>query len=701
MKLISHVNGDSDLIEAWMKYYMRLGVDDFHFVVHGPREENSTLYAVKDLYPITIEDSYEGSFHIEEKRKRLDSVLARCPGQWVLLADSDEFVEFPYATVQETISELEAVGANVMAAPMLQRLAADGSLETPLEILDPFRQFPLCLVDLYRRMGVKGDIFKFPLFRCTTSTRLAEGGNHHPPKGEGPRATAARGVTHHFKFRRTVSRRLDSRINSDHPWRHESAQFRQYLEDHGNRLPRESSFAYSREELFRRGLLRMLPLPATAAAATATEAASKSAPNDGAGSKLFLSVPRSSGAPSTPIPSRARKKIVFVVPKTTEFGGLERHLLAVLDGLRGTEMQSSILCIEHETLSQYIDRSDLGETAVRCVLEPHSVGQWYSLFRQFQPHTIVFCYSWINAFSWRSALAAWLASKKCFSIQHLIPPPAPPFVEGSSPWIALKRRIGRRARYMLKVNLIGRLSQTTICVCDAVRDSLVTNYEFPARTTITVHNGVSTTTFVPGEPAGYAVRSRFEISPDEFLLVCAARLSEAKGVDILLHAVSRVLRQGISLKCIILGDGPLKADLIGEANRLGLTGYVFFEGFQRDVRPYFQAASAFILTSHLEGLPLSILEAMACGQPCIVTNVGGNAEVVKDRVNGLVIAPGSFDEAEEAILFLATHPEERAAMAHAARESVLRSFEIKDRIHELTAVILQSKSQDAQAATAV
>lgn len=242
---------------------------------------------------------------------------------------------------------------------------------------------------------------------------------------------------------------------------------------------------------------------------------------------------------------------------------------------------------------------------------------------------------------------------------------------------------------MLKVNLIGRLSQKTICVCDAVRDSLIKNYEFPVGKTITVHNGVATSQFLPNVDAIGVVRSKFDIESDDFLLVCAARLSEAKGVDILLHAVSRVLRQGVPLKCIILGDGPLKADLLRESDTLGLTGYVFFEGFQRDVRPYFQSASAFILTSHLEGLPLSILEAMACGQPCIATNVGGNAEVVKDGVNGLIIRSGSLDDAENAILFLATHPEERAAMAREARESVLRSFDIKDRIDELRSVIVQ------------
>ena len=101
-----------------------------------------------------------------------------------------------------------------------------------------------------------------------------------------------------------------------------------------------------------------------------------------------------------------------------------------------------------------------------------------------------------------------------------------------------------------------------------------------------------------------------------------------------------------------------------------------------------QAGSAFILTSRTEGLPLSVLEAMACGLPCIVTNVGGNAEAVKDQVVGLVIPPASVEAAADAILYLATHPDERAEMASKTRETVCQAFDIEDRVSELTRVIL-------------
>jgi glycosyltransferase involved in cell wall biosynthesis len=689
LKLVSHVNGDSDLIEAWLKYYLHLGVDHFHLVVHGDQDENSRLHAIQNSYPITIEDIYGGAFHIDEKKSRLNAVLARHIDQWMLLVDSDEFVEFPYQDIPQTIRQLEIAQANLMHAPMLQRLTGDGSLETPPVIDDPFGLFPHCSVDLYRRMGVKGDIFKFPLFFCASETRLAEGGNHHPPLGLEPRSASLRGVTHHFKFRRCVSQRLESRIHSEHPWRHESVQFRQYLDSHSNRLPLEGTFLYSREELFRRRLLKSSPsLKSSSQRSTAHAFVADHGRGTGVLDDHGTSVEALRGESSS-VTLPKGKKIMFVIPKTAEFGGLEKHLFGFLRGLDKSTYQTLIVCFGHPTISEFMDEDLRAKTVVKCVPEPESLADWFRFIRQNRPDIIVFCYSWFKAFPWQGPLAALLAGvRRRISIQHLVPLPPPPPVEGKSAMDRLRRLIGRRRRYMFKVNLTGRLSHATICVSDAVRNSLVRDYQFPERKTMTIHNGISTSAFVPCKRVGDEVRSRFDVSEEDFLLVCAARLSEAKGVDIVLHAVSRVLRQGVSCKCLILGDGPLKEKLQKEANSLGLTDYVYFEGFQKDVRPYLQACSAFILTSHIEGLPLSILEAMACGLPCIVTDVGGNVEAVKDGVTGLVISPGSLDEAENAILYLATHPRERAQMAARSRETACRSFDIESKFDELKAVIV-------------
>lgn len=259
MKLLAQVSGDGDLIQAWLDHYLRLGVTSFHLIVHGSEDRNAQLLRLRDSYPIVVEETFDGEFRSEEKQRRLNALLARMRGEWLVLVDSDELLELPYRSLSATVRVLEFLGANALYAPMLQRLTADGALETPEQITNPFKEFPLCSVDLYRAMGVKAALSKYPLFRCAENTFMMEGGNHHSPNGPSTVLAHVQGVTHHFKWRRPVAERLRARAKSEHTWRHQSVGFLAYLERHGGRVPVQDAFPYSRAELFRRGLLYRAP----------------------------------------------------------------------------------------------------------------------------------------------------------------------------------------------------------------------------------------------------------------------------------------------------------------------------------------------------------------------------------------------------------------------------------------------------------
>src|SRR5580698_2767907 len=129
-------------------------------------------------------------------------------------------------------------------------------------------------------------------------------------------------------------------------------------------------------------------------------------------------------------------------------------------------------------------------------------------------------------------------------------------------------------------------------------------------------------------------------------------------------------------------------ELKEQADDLNITARVFMVGFQENVKPYLHAADAFVLTSHKEGLPFAVLEAMACGLPCVVTDVGGNAEAVAQNVTGFVVADGSVDQVVEAMAYLMTHPQERLEMSHAARARACEKFDIEASMAEIKKVIL-------------
>jgi glycosyltransferase involved in cell wall biosynthesis len=320
-----------------------------------------------------------------------------------------------------------------------------------------------------------------------------------------------------------------------------------------------------------------------------------------------------------------------------------------------------------------------------------SITDWVRVFREIKPDVVILVYGTLWILPWHAAVAARLARvQKLYAIQQLMPqpPPDPQILEISSPRDLLRRVFGKRVRKLLTARVPPHLCDTTICVSNAVRDALIHQYRFPARKMMTIHNGISPREFAPNQSDGKATRTRLEIRPDEFVLVCTARLSAEKGIDILLSAMSQIIQKDVSCRCIIIGDGALKEELLEQVKSLGLSLHVFFEGFQADVRSYLCAADAFVLTSHIEGLPFSVLEAMACGLPCVVTNVGGNSEAVVHNVNGMVVSPGSVDEVAQAIIYLLTHPQERARMAQASRSRICEEFDIEAKMAEIKRLIL-------------
>jgi glycosyl transferase family 2 len=253
--LLCHINDDSDLLQAWLDHYLALGVTRFHLVVHGPASDNKELYRLQPHYPIEIVDTYDGAFHDREKKARMQAALERLRGRWMVLVDSDELVELPHESLTATVDVLQRLGATALAAPMLQRLREDGGLDTPVVIADPFDEMPLCSPDLYATLGVDACIDKYPLF-FNSDTVAVNGGNHLPPDGPRTVLSGLRGVTHHFKWRAPVLRRLRERADSTHTYRHESASYLAYLQAHDHRLPVAGAFRYSRSGMFTLGLLR-------------------------------------------------------------------------------------------------------------------------------------------------------------------------------------------------------------------------------------------------------------------------------------------------------------------------------------------------------------------------------------------------------------------------------------------------------------
>ena len=159
-------------------------------------------------------------------------------------------------------------------------------------------------------------------------------------------------------------------------------------------------------------------------------------------------------------------------------------------------------------------------------------------------------------------------------------------------------------------------------------------------------------------------------------LLCVGRLTPAKGQVLLLHALSRLRREGHPVRLTLVGGGPDQARLREQVAVLGLADVVTLTGAlnPQQARTHYHRADAFVLPSLAEGIPVVLMEAMASGLPCVSTTVNGIPELIEHLHNGLLIAPGDVDALTDALRRVVTSSALRDRLGRAARETVALGF---------------------------
>jgi glycosyltransferase involved in cell wall biosynthesis len=180
--------------------------------------------------------------------------------------------------------------------------------------------------------------------------------------------------------------------------------------------------------------------------------------------------------------------------------------------------------------------------------------------------------------------------------------------------------------YRWAERLLRPLTTRTICVAESERRAGLDAGTCDEATTVVIHNGVE----LP--PAGGAERRS-----GTSRLVTVGRLQAPKDPLTLLRALSELRRP---VETVIVGDGPDRPRVESERRRLGLESVVRLVGERNDVGELLAAADLFVLSTRSEGLPLSVLEAMAAGLPVVASSVGGVPELVVEGKTGLLVPPG-------------------------------------------------------------
>jgi len=175
---------------------------------------------------------------------------------------------------------------------------------------------------------------------------------------------------------------------------------------------------------------------------------------------------------------------------------------------------------------------------------------------------------------------------------------------------------------------------------------------------------------------------------EEFRVLCVARLAPVKGHQVLLEAVHALCRQGRRLRLTLAGDGEERARLEARAAALGLREQVIFKGWvnQPELAALYRECDLFVLASFAEGVPVALMEAMAQGAPCVATGVMGVPELIRDGVDGLLVAPADAAGLAAAMARMMDSPELRERLAASGRQRVLAEYNLEQNVAQLSGI---------------
>lgn len=231
-----------------------------------------------------------------------------------------------------------------------------------------------------------------------------------------------------------------------------------------------------------------------------------------------------------------------------------------------------------------------------------------------------------------------------------------------------------RRKRILANRLVLERRDRVVGVGEAVRQALVQNEGIPSPRVDVIYNGIDLAPFANGHEHRALVRREIGIDGDAFLIIQVARLDYLKDHATAIHTLDAVLRQQPKARLVLVGEGPERQALEALVRERHLDSHVLFLGLRSDVPRLLAGADAFLLTSISEGIPLTLIEAMAAGVPVVATQVGGVAEVLEDGQSGLLAPAKDASALADRLLRIAADARLRHELSVNGRERARLRF---------------------------
>ncbi|MEP6893106.1 MAG: glycosyltransferase family 4 protein [Gaiellaceae bacterium] len=232
----------------------------------------------------------------------------------------------------------------------------------------------------------------------------------------------------------------------------------------------------------------------------------------------------------------------------------------------------------------------------------------------------------------------------------------------------------KSAVFRVLERLLAKVTTVLVAVSPEVRDDLVGLGIAPAEKFAVVRLGIELEQRVATSVPRDEVRRQLGIPPNRFVVGWVGRMTGVKQTQDLLAALTELRAGGVDAGLLVVGDGPDRVGFEQRAHDLDLVRHCLFLGYQDDVAPWYAAMDAVALPSGNEGTPVTVIEALAAGKPVVAYEVGGVPDVVRDGVDGFLVAPGSTSGLAERLAQLAADPDLGRRLGAAGRKRVLERY---------------------------
>jgi glycosyltransferase involved in cell wall biosynthesis len=347
-----------------------------------------------------------------------------------------------------------------------------------------------------------------------------------------------------------------------------------------------------------------------------------------------------------------------------KWGGGEKWMIMAASGLMSLGHHAAIACKKDSILALRASRSNIPVVEIAAIsdFDFWAVARFYSFFKKFKPDAIIGCQNK----DWRVAS---LAVK----------------------WAGLKTKVfSRQGLQLMRDGWWYKVTVKYLC------DGIITNthtikklYEgflpVPPDFIQVVYNGVEV---FPSEDAGFDFSAFFPSRVnDPVIVLSTGRLAHQKGFEYLIHAAKTIIDQTSNVFFFVAGCGKLENRLRKLIEKLKISDNFHLLGFVNDVHPLLAGSHVFVIPSLYEGMPNSVLEAMAHQLPVVASNVNGVTELIQNGHNGYVVEPRNVEQITSALKSLIGDEAKRKMFGLRAAELVGNQFSVSKMVRELEEVL--------------